>query len=112
MEAVFNVFLIVCMIILAVCLIFCLVRAIKGPHITDRIVAINMIGTTTIIIILLLSLYLKENYLVDVSLLYAMLSFLSVVVLTRIYTGVYNEKEKSNKKNGDKESDEDKEDIV
>jgi multicomponent Na+:H+ antiporter subunit F len=32
-----------------------------------------------------------QGYLVDICLIYASISFLAVVVLTRIYTGVYRE---------------------
>ena len=98
MEEVFHVFLIICMIILAICMIACLIRAIIGPRISDRIVAINMIGTMTIIMITIMSLLLHEGYLVDVAMLYAMLSFLAVVVLTKVYMGVYVEKQTKTKK--------------
>lgn len=85
--------LFICVIfILAVLVLLCLIRAIKGPTIADRIVAINMIGTLTMMIIGILSAYLDEGYLVDVCLVYAMLSFLAVIVLTKIYNGVYKEK--------------------
>ena len=92
MEGIFHVFLILCMIVLAVCIIACVIRAIVGPRISDRIVAINMVGTMTIIIITIMSVLLHEGYLVDVAMLYAMLSFLAVVVLTKVYMGVYAEK--------------------
>ncbi len=98
MEQVFHVFLIICMIILAICMIACLVRAIIGPRISDRIVAINMIGTMTIIMITIVSLLLHEGYLVDVAMIYAMLSFLAVVVLTKVYMGVYVEKQAKEQK--------------
>ena len=98
MEEVFHVFLIICMIVLAICMIACLIRAIIGPRISDRIVAINMIGTMTIIMITIMSLLLHEGYLVDVAMLYAMLSFLAVVVLTKVYMGVYIEKQTKIKK--------------
>lgn len=98
MEQIFHVFLIICMIILAICMIACLVRAIVGPRISDRIVAVNMIGTMTIIMITIMSLLLHEGYLVDVAMLYAMLSFLAVVVLTKVYMGVYKEKQAKKKK--------------
>ena len=98
MEQVFHVFLIICMIVLAICMIACLVRAILGPRISDRIVAINMIGTMTIIMITIVSLLLHEGYLVDVAMLYAMLSFLAVVVLTKVYMGVYAEKQAKEQK--------------
>ncbi|BBF43344.1 Na(+) H(+) antiporter subunit F [Lachnospiraceae bacterium KM106-2] len=81
-------------IALSILICFCLVRAIIGPRIADRIVAVNMIGTLTIIIICMLAIYLKESYLVDVALVYAMISFLAVVVLCKVYTGVYLEKKK------------------
>ena len=34
---------------------------------------------------------MNEGYLVDICLIYALISFLAVVVLTRVYTGVYLE---------------------
>ena len=40
----------------------------------------------------ILALKLAEGYLADVALIYAMLSFLAVVVLSKIYLGVYLEK--------------------
>lgn len=62
------------------------IRAVKGPRYTDRIVAINMIGTMTTTIIGILSAYLGETALVDVSLVYALLSFLAVVVMCHVVT--------------------------
>ncbi|MBE5962263.1 MAG: sodium:proton antiporter [Lachnospiraceae bacterium] len=79
-------------IVLAIMICCCLVRAIIGPSIADRIVAINMIGTMTIMIIAILAIEMKESYLVDVSIIYAMISFLAVVVLTKVYMGVYKER--------------------
>ena len=89
-----HVLLIGCMIILAVCIFLCLIRAIIGPRISDRIVAINMIGTMTMIIIAMMSVLFEEGYLVDVAMIYAMISFLAVVVLTKVYMGVYVERKK------------------
>ncbi len=99
MEQIFYGFLVVCMCVLAVCILACLVRAILGPRISDRIVAINMIGTMTIILITIVSVLLHEEYLVDVAVLYAMLSFLAVVVLTKVYMGVYVEHHQKNEEN-------------
>lgn len=73
------------LVILALCIIACLTAAIKGPSLGDRIVAANMTGTLTIICICVLSFRLSEGWLVDVALIYAMLSFLSTVVLTKIF---------------------------
>lgn len=76
-------------IVLAVLIILSIIRSVREPGIADRIIAVNMIGTMIIMIIAILSVYLDENYLVDVCLIYAMLSFLGVVVLCKVYTGVY-----------------------
>ena len=57
------------LLILGALMIACLVRAILGPRIADRLVSINMTGTIAII--------------------YAMLSFLAVVVLVKVFIGIY-----------------------
>lgn len=77
------------LILLALCITVCLVAAIKGPSLGDRIVAANMIGTLTIITICILAWHLSEGWLIDVALIYAMVSFLAVVVLTKIFIGRY-----------------------
>lgn len=81
-------------ILLAVLIICSVVRSVLGPRIADRIIAVNMVGTMIIMIIAILSVYLEENYLTDVCLIYAMISFLGVVVLCKVYTGVYLQKKR------------------
>ena len=82
----------ICAIItIAVLVVACLIRSVIGPRVTDRIVAVNSIGTMVIVIIAILAVLLDEAYLLDVCLIYAMLSFVAVIVLTKIYTGVYRE---------------------
>lgn len=88
----------VILVILALMLLLCLIRAIIGPTIADRLVAVNMMGTMVMVIISILALLMSEGYLVDICLIYAMISFIAVVVLTKVYTGVYLEaKEKETK---------------
>ncbi len=83
------------LVVLAVMIILCLIRAIKGPRVTDRIVATNMMGTIVMVIIAILAIMLKEGYLADICLIYAMISFLAVIVLTKVYMGVYREKKEA-----------------
>ena len=92
MNTDFGMFFLICIIILALLIIGCLVRAIKGPKIADRIMAANMIGTLAMAIMLLLAVYLNASYIADVCLVYAVISFLAVVVITKIYVGLYREK--------------------
>ena len=83
------------LIVLAVMVILCLIRAIIGPRIADRIVSVNMMGTMVIVIIAILTVMLKESYLADICIIYAMISFLAVIVLTKVYMGVYIEKKEA-----------------
>ncbi|NLL79728.1 MAG: sodium:proton antiporter [Clostridiales bacterium] len=79
----------------------CLIRAVKGPRVADRIVAVNMMGTMVMVIIAILSLYLHESGLVDICLIYAMISFLAVIVLSKVYIGIYRERKlKEDRKDG------------
>ncbi len=80
------------LIVLALLVVLTFIRVIKGPRLADRVVGVNVIGTLTIMMICVLSLMLAEGYLLDVALIYAMISFLAVVVLTKIYLGVYLER--------------------
>lgn len=91
--------------VLAIMLVMCLVRSVIGPRIADRLVAVNMMGTMVMVSIALLAVVKNQGYLVDICLIYALISFLAVVVLTRIYTGVYreakdHEHQKEDKHNG------------
>ncbi len=86
------------LIFLALMLVLCLIRAIIGPRVADRVVAVNMMGTMVMVIIAILTVMLEEGYLADICLIYAMLSFLAVILLTKIYTGVYRERKASEEK--------------
>lgn len=62
-----------------------LVRSIIGPRVTDRILSVNMMGTMVICTIAILSRLLNESYLLDVSLIYAMISFVSVLMMAAMF---------------------------
>jgi len=70
---------------LSTTVIVCFIRAILGPSIADRIVALNVICTKVVIIIALLASLFGENSLLDIAIVYAMISFLAVVVLSKCY---------------------------
>ena len=98
LEAAYRVLFTAVLIVLALLVILCLIRAIIGPRTADRIVSVNMMGTMVIVIIAILTIMMGEGYLADICIIYAMISFLAVIVLTRVYMGVYTE----NKETGDK----------
>lgn len=78
--------------VLTVLALACLVRCIMGPRISDRVLAINLIGTLTVIMVAVTVVMLGESSLADIALIYAMLSFLAVILLSKVYTGIYQER--------------------
>ena len=90
LQAQRGLFLVI-LIVLGLLFFAALVRAVKGPRVADRLVAVNMVGTRVMVMIAVLSLYLQEEYLLDICLIYAMASFLAVIVLSKVYIGIYEE---------------------
>jgi multicomponent Na+:H+ antiporter subunit F len=60
-----------------------LYRAVVGPTTPDRIVAVNVVGTTTVVVIALLAVAVDEPAVLDVALVYALLNFLLSVGLSK-----------------------------
>ena len=87
-----NQILMIAIGILVIFLFICLIRAVIGPSIADRIVSVNMMGTIVMVIIAMLCVMMKEGYLADICIIYAMISFLAVVMLTKIYLGIYRKR--------------------
>lgn len=98
MENAYHLLYVTALVILSLLTLACLVRAIAGPRIADRVVAINMICTLTLCMIAILAAMLGEGYLMDVALIYALLGFLGVVVLCKVYIGVALEKKELDQK--------------
>ena len=71
-------------VVIALLILATLVRAVLGPRFTDRIVAVNVISTLVIAELMLLSVWMREEFLVDIALVFALLSFLAVVVPARL----------------------------
>ena len=89
MSGAYETLFTIVLVALGVLMFPCLLRAIRGPRVADRVVGINMIGTIAIVMVAVLAVMQNEGYLADVAIIYAMLSFLAVVVLVKIYVGVY-----------------------
>lgn len=90
-----NTIFIISMAILSLSIIAIFLRSIIGPTVADRIICINMIGTKIIIFICMIAGFLKEDFLIDVALVYALINFVSIVVLAYAYAYVYEKKELS-----------------
>ena len=58
-------------------------RALKGPTTQDRVLAVNVIGTNTVVVLAVLAAGLGETSLLDVALVYALLNFLMAVAISK-----------------------------
>jgi len=88
MEQYYNILFIAAAVALGLMLLVCLFRAVRGPKTPDRVISVNMIGTISIGLIAIMAVLIGENYLADIALVYALLSFISVVLLCKIYIGI------------------------
>ena len=64
-----------------------LYRLIKGPTNADRMVALDILTTSTVVLIAYLSWYFGRIIYLDIALIYAVLSFIAVIVLGRYLEG-------------------------
>lgn len=93
-----NTVFIISMIILSLSIVAIFLRAVIGPRVADRIICINMIGTKIIIFICMIAGFLREDFLIDVAIVYALINFVSMVVLTYAYGYAYEKRELSKEK--------------
>jgi len=75
--------LIFSILFLSATIFLCMFRAIKGPSAADRLIAVNVIGTKIIVLIIIVSFLLNETYFVDVAIVYALISFLSSILISK-----------------------------
>jgi multicomponent Na+:H+ antiporter subunit F len=64
-------------------IVLSLYRALKGPTVSDRIIAINLITTLVMAVIVLLAYYFDQPSFIDVAILYAMIGFLMTVAVVK-----------------------------
>ena len=63
-------------IVLALLIPVAFIRGIIGPTSLDRNIVINIIGTKTVVIMVLMAFLYEEFYFIDVALVYALISFI------------------------------------
>lgn len=91
-------FLTTILIILAIMVLVTLILLIRGKSVAKKLMYTNVMGGQIVVLIAIMSLVLEESYLLDISLIYALLSFLAVLVLSNIYIGAMKDKQLAEKK--------------
>ena len=77
--------------LLVVAIFVCLVRVIKGPTAPDRVLASDTINSIVIAIIVLLALFYNNNMFADIAIVYATISFLSTLAISKYLIKVKEE---------------------
>ena len=62
-----------------------LIRAIKGPSIYDRILAANMFGTKTVLILAVLGFLMGRPDFMDIALVYALINFVGTIAVLKVF---------------------------
>ena len=61
-----------------------LARALLGPTVYDRILAVNMIGTKTVLLIAVFAFLSERTDILDIALIYALINFIGVVAVLKL----------------------------
>ncbi len=72
-------------IALIVVMAMAIARALLGPTIYDRILAVNLFGTKTVLLIAVVSYIFGRPDFLDVALIYALINFISVIAVLRFF---------------------------
>jgi multicomponent Na+:H+ antiporter subunit F len=70
---------------LLVTLVLGLLRAFLGPTIHDRILAVNVVGTKTVLMIALLGFIVGRPEFIDTAIVYALLNYIGIIAVLRVF---------------------------
>ena len=73
----------IALIALGILMIGGLLRVIKGPTIWDRLLGYNLVASKITIAIILFAVILDKTYILDMAILYALLGFISIIMIAR-----------------------------
>jgi multicomponent Na+:H+ antiporter subunit F len=62
-----------------------LVRAVKGPTVYDRILAVNMFGTKAVLMIAVLGFLAGRPEFLDIALVYALINFVGTIAVLKVF---------------------------
>lgn len=70
-------------IVVMVMIFLSLIRALAGPTAPDRVAAINIIGTKTLVIITLIARIYGQEFFLDIAMIYALMSFITTIGIAK-----------------------------
>jgi len=81
-EAMLTIFMATALLIV-VTIILALYRATVGPEVYNRVAAVNVIGTKTIVLLVIIGYIFERPLFFDISLLYALLNFIGTLAFAK-----------------------------
>ena len=70
-------------LLIAVAIGLSLYRGIAGPGVFNRVAGVNIIGTKTIALLVVMGYFFERPYFFDIALLYAMVNFIGTLVFAK-----------------------------
>ena len=70
-------------IVIVLAAVLVLYRAIKGPMVYDRVLAVNLIGTKTVVLLVLIGFIYNRPYFLDIALVYALINFIATIAFLK-----------------------------
>lgn len=79
-----NIYLLACSLAILVTMALAVCRALLGPSVFDRILAVNMFGTKGVLLVSVFAFYSGRHDFLDIALLYSLLNFVGVIAALRL----------------------------
>ena len=73
------------LLLVLVTMALALIRALRGPSLFDRIIAVNMFGTSTVLGIAVLGFVTDRPAFLDIALVYALISFITTIATLKYF---------------------------
>jgi multicomponent Na+:H+ antiporter subunit F len=78
-------------------MVLALIRASRGPTVFDRILAVNMFGTMTVLFIGIMGYLSERPDFLDIAIVYALMNFISIIAVLRYRDFTVDPSEEANK---------------
>lgn len=95
--------LITATITLLVVMAMALVRAFAGPTVFDRVLAVNLFGTKTVLLIAVMGFLFGRPDFLDIALVYALINYISVIGVLRYFEYTQKDTPKNTQKDNRRE---------
>jgi multicomponent Na+:H+ antiporter subunit F len=82
-----DLFFIIIISVISLGAVFAVIRFIKGPTASDRVMALDTLSVMLIAVLVVLGFLMKRYIYIDVSLVYAVLGFIGVITIARYLEG-------------------------